>query len=399
MGESKLIKKAFKLRLYPTKEQERKMWQHVGSCRFVWNYMLALQEERYKAGEKHLSGFDMNKMLTPLKNDGEHNWLYEVSNRSLQITCSDLADAYNMFFKKKHKHPKFKSRKTDRPSFPVDNTSFYFKDERHCNIQKIGKVKVKTKKSFPIGNKVCKFYNPRVSYDEAKKRWIIAFAMDVEVDQEELTDKLMGVDLGVKDLANVAFGDENVVFHNINKSKRVRSLEKKKRHIQRNISRKYEASKKRTGRYEKTNGILREEQKLREVQARLNGIRQNYTHQVTHKLVSMLPEKITMEDLNVSGMMKNKHLARSISEQRFHEFLRQMEYKCDWNGIELVKADRFYPSSKTCSSCGSIKKDLKLSDRTYVCPECGLTIDRDYNAAINLQKYVAGEDEAMAYPG
>lgn len=392
MGESKLIKKAFKLRLYPTKEQERKMWQHVGSCRFVWNYMLALQEERYKAGEKHLSGFDMMKELTKLKHDGEHEWLNEVSSNSINIMCSDLDKTYKKFFKKQCGYPKFKSRKKDRPSFPIKNTGFYFKDYRHCHIEKIGKIKVKLKQDFPIGRNACKFWNPRVSYDEAKKRWMISFAIDVEVDQKELTDKLMGVDLGVKDLANVAFGDENIVFHNINKSKRVRSLEKKKRHIQRNISRKYEASKKLTGRYEKTNGILREEQKLREVQARLNGIRQNYTHQVTHKLVSMLPEKITMEDLNVSGIMKNKHLARAVSEQRFYEFLRQMEYKCDWNGIEFVKADRFYPSSKTCSNCGSIKKDLKLKDRVYVCPECGFEIDRDYNAAINLQKYVAGEE-------
>lgn len=375
------------------------MWQHVGCCRFVWNYMLDLQQKRHEAGEKHLSGFDMCKVLTPLKNDGEHDWLYDVSNSSLQTTCQDLANAYSKFFKKQGGFPKFKSRKTDRPSFPVNNTSFYMKDSKHCNIQKIGKVKIRHDKGLPIGNKACKFYNPRVSYNEAKKWWMVAFVMDVEVEDSDLTDDLMGIDLGVKDLANVAFGDENFVFHNINKSKRVRTLERKKRHIQRNISRKYEASKKRTGRYEKTNNILREEQKLRKVQERLNGIRWNYTHQTTAALIKKRPKKVTMEDLNVKGMMKNRHLAKSIADQRFYEFLRQMEYKCDWNGIEFQKADRFFPSSKTCSCCGAKRKDLKLKDRVFVCHECGLTIDRDYNAALNLKKYVAENSRGATTSG
>lgn len=381
--------KGFKVRLYPTKEQERLFWKHIGSCRFLWNYMIDWQKKRYEDGEKYASAFTMNKHLTELKNDGEHGWLYEVSNSSLQTTCRDLDKTYKEFFKKKKGYPKFKSRKTDRPSFPINVTSFYFKDDKTCNIQKIGKVRYKTNTEFPIGNK-CKFTNPRVSYEPARKKWILSFGMELQNEAQELTDNLMGVDLGIKELAVVANGDEELYFHNINKSKRIRTLEKKKRHIQENISRKYESSRKNNGgKYVKTNGIIREEQKLREVQARINGIRENYTHQVTNALVKKLPKRITVEDLNVSGMMKNKHLSKAVQEQRFFEVLRQIEYKCEWNGIEFVKADRFYPSSKTCSRCGHKKDDLKLSDRVYVCPECGLEIDRDFNAALNLQKYVA----------
>lgn len=196
----------------------------------------------------------------------------------------------------------------------------------------------------------------------------------------------MGIDLGVKETAVVAFGDEKIIFHNINKSKKVKDLIKKKKKLQRSISRKYEANKQ-GEKYIKTNNIIREEKKFRKICYKLNGIRSNYNHQITSKLVKLFPSQIVIEDLNIAGMMKNKHLARAIQEQSFYEIIRQLEYKCKFNNIPLYRADRFYPSSKTCSKCDNIKKDLKLSDRTYVCPECGLVIDRDYNAALNLQRY------------
>ncbi len=381
--------KSFKIRIYPTKEQEQKLWRHIGSCRFVWNYMLSIQEENYKNGGKYLSAFNMINLLKPLKNDGEHEWLYDVSNASLQVTCQDLHKAYDAFFKKARKHPRFKSRKRDRPSYPLRTDTMYIKDESFVSITKIGKIKYKTDFRFLTGKGSCKFSNPRISYIPARNIWMLSFGMECESQAPVLTDTPMGIDLGVKDLAIVAFGDEQIVFPNINKTDTVRKLERHKKYLQRGISRKYEASKKRTGRYEKTNNIIKEEQKLRKVDYRLANIRNNYIHQSTHKLITMLPSRITMEDLNVSGMMKNRHLSKAIAQQGLAEFVRQMEYKCEWNGIPFIKADRFYPSSKTCSCCGTIKKDLKLKDRTYICPECGLTIDRDYNAAINLMKYVA----------
>lgn len=378
--------KSYKIRLYPTKEQEQLMWKHIGSCRFIWNWMLAKQEELYKQGEKHLSAFDMMNLLTPLKKQDEYSWLKEVSNTSLKDICRDLDKAYKMFFKKTSGFPKFKSRKKSKPNFPIRTDTLYFKDDKVLNIEKIGKVKYKTDFAFEYGKGTCKFTNARVSYINGK--WMLSFGMEYENQARELNDVSMGIDLGVKDLAIVEYNGEPLVFHNINKSKQMRELGKRIRHMQRSIFRKYETN--RTGKkYNKTKNIEEQEERLRKLRARQSNIRRNYTHQTTHKLVSLLPKRIVMENLNVRGIMKNRHLSKAVQEQCFYEFIRQMEYKCAWNGIELVKADRFYPSSKTCSGCGCIKKYLKLSDRTYHCDDCGLTIDRDYNAAINLSRYVA----------
>jgi len=384
--------KGYKIRIYPTKEQEALIWEHIGSCRFVWNYMLDLQIERHKNGEKHLSGFDMMKLLTSLKHYEEYMWLKEVSNTSLQRTCSMLAEDYNDFFKRCSGFPKFKSRKRSKPSFPVCCDRFYF-DGGMAQIQKLGRVKYKSDFEFPQGCEY-KFSNVRISFVNGK--YMLSFGMECENQAPKLADNVMGIDLGIKDLAVAACGDKHLVFHNINKSKKVRELKRKLKHTQRTISRKYEASKARTGRYEKTRNIEREENKLRKLHARLTNIRHNYLHQTTAALIAMLPCMVVMEDLNVTGMMKNKHLSKAIAEQCFYEFIRQMRYKCEWNGIRFVQADRFYPSSKTCSCCGAIKRGLKLSERTYVCPDCGFTIDRDLNAAINLSRYVDLQTQATA---
>ena len=385
--------KGYKIRIYPTKEQEKSFWNHIGCCRYIWNWMLAYQEEHYRSGGKYLSAFDMINLLKPLKNDGEHSWLYEVSNNSLQTACRDLDKAYKSFFKGVGKHPKFKSRKKCKATYPVrcEVGVFYF-TETNVQIASVGKVKYKTDFDLPLG-KDGKFYNPRVSYDGSK--WFLSFNMECENQAPTLTDKSMGIDLGVKELAVVAFGDEQFTFHNINKSQKMRKLEKKIAHTQRSISRKYEAN--RTGKvYHKTNNIIREEKKLEKLRKRQSDIRHNYTHQTTHFLVSQLPKAVVMEDLNVLGMMKNKHLAKAVQEQGFYEFVRQMQYKCEWNGIEFIQVDRFYPSSKTCSNCGCYKKDLKLSDRVFICPDCGTSIDRDYNAALNLMRYTDLQSQAVA---
>lgn len=375
--------KSYKIRLYPTKEQEEKMWKHVGSCRYIWNYMLALQQSRHENGEKHLSRFDMIKCLTPLKKENEHQWLKDVANTSLQIVCTDLSKAYDKFFNKLSRHPKFKSRKKSKPTFPTRNDNLWF-DGTQVNIEKIGKIKYKTDFEIPLG-RGNKFANPRVSYKNGK--WLLSFGMECENQAPVLTDKPMGIDLGIKETMTVAYGNDSIVFHNINKSRSVRLLKKQIKHLQRSISRKYEQN--RQGRkFIKTRNIERAEEKLRKLYARLTNIRNNYNHQCTHKLVSLLPSRVVMEDLNVQGMMKNKHLSKAISEQCFFEIIGQMKYKCEWNNIPFYQVDRFYPSSKTCSCCGCIKTNLKLSDRTYQCSECGLVIDRDLNAAINLQRYI-----------
>ncbi len=379
--------KSYKIRIYPTKAQEQLIRKHIGCCRFIWNYMLAEQEARYKRGEKHMTAFDMNYLIKPLKKQEEYAWLNEVSTTSLMRACADLSRAYDSFFKKISRHPKFKSRKRSKASYPVrEGPGFYIASDKYVHIEKLGRVKYKTDFELPIGRGAVKFSNPRIVNSNGK--WMIGFGMECENQAPVLSDKTMGIDLGVKDLATVAFGDEQLVFHNTNKSKRMRALNKKLVHLQRSISRKYEANKQGNA-YVKTNNIMRDEAKLRRMYAKIANIRHNYIHQTTHTLVARLPHRVVMEDLNVTGMMKNRHLSRAISEQCFAEFIRQMQYKCEWNGIEFIRADRFYPSSKTCSECGAIKRDLKLSERKYVCGECGAVIDRDYNAAVNLSRYAA----------
>lgn len=377
--------KGYKVRIYPTKEQEQLLWKHIGACRFIWNYMLDLQNKRYEQGEKHLSAFDMINLLKPLKNDGEHEWLYEVSNKSLIGTCQDLDKSFRDFFNHRSRHPKIKSKKKSKPSYPARSDFFYIKSDKFMKIEKLGDISYKTDRKLPIGIRACKFTDVRVCFENNK--WFVCFCRECESQAPVLTDSSMGIDLGVKELAVVAVDEKEYIFPNINKSRKVRMLEKKLRHTQRTISRKYEANKNGNA-YVKTNNIIRAEDKMRKLYHHLTGIRQNYLHQTTHALVSMLPKRIVMEDLNVSGLMKNKRLSKAIAEQGFAEFIRQIKYKSENLGIEFVQADKFYPSSKTCSSCGNIKKDLKLRDRTYVCPVCGLKIDRDFNAALNLSRYV-----------
>ena len=370
--------------LYPTKEQEKLMEKHSNSCRFIWNYMLTEQKKLFEQDGKYLSTFDMIRLLKPLKEQEGFRWLYEVSNASLQIICRDLNKSYQKFFKKKGNLPKFKTKKESKHKFPTRSDSVYFLNEKYINIEKIGKVKYKTNYVFKYGKKSEKFLNARISYKNGK--WILGFVVDCDNQTPALTNKSMGIDLGIKSLAVVEYNNEQIIFGNINKSKKVRLIKNKILHLQRIISRKYEANKV-GNKFVKTNNIIKYEEKVRKLFSKLTNIRKNYIHQTTHTLVSLLPCRIVMENLNVIGMMKNRYLAKSIQEQWFAEFIKQIEYKCEWNNIEFIKADRFYPSSKTCSNCGSIKKLLKLDDRIFVCDDCGFVIDRDYNAAINLSRY------------
>ena len=375
--------KGYKIRIYPNKEQKILIEKHIGACRFIWNYMLNLQNENYKIENKYISRFDMIRILTPLKKQEEYQWLNEISTSSLQNICVDLDKNFKGFFKKEHKYPKFKSKKKIKKSYPVCESRFYFKDNKHMQIQKLGIVKCKTDFKMPIGKH--KFSNVRLSKEINK--YFISFGLECENQVRQLNDYSMGIDLGVKDLAVVSYGINSLVFDNINKFDKMKKINKELKHLQKSISRKYEANKQ-GNKYIKTKNIMKAEEKLRKINKKISNIRNNYIHQTTHKLIELLPKKVVMEKLNVLGLMKNKHLAKAIAEQNFYKFIKYMKYKCEWNGVQFIQADRFYPSSKMCSCCGNIKKDLKLSDRIYIC-KCGLSINRDLNAAINLKNYVA----------
>ena len=370
------MKKSFKIRLLPTEEQEILMWKSIGCSRFAYNWALNRCNELYKQGVKYNMS-NIRKEFNQLKKQEEYKLLNEVSNTTMVESIRNLDKAFKTFFKTKIGYPKFKSKRNSKQSFYVRHNNLYFLEEKF-NIEKIGKVKYKTNYKIPQGRNVIKFSNPYCSYDG--KYWYLSFGMEVEENQTTLNKDLsIGIDLGVKDLAICSNG---MIFKNINKTKKVKRINKKLKRLQRKVSRKYELNKQ-GNKYIKTKNIIKLEKQIKIIHRKLSNIRHNYIHQTTSTLIKERPYRIVMEDLNVKGMMKNKHLSKAIAEQGFYEFKRQMEYKCNFNGIEFVQVDRFYPSSKTCSCCGNIKKDLKLKDRVYKCNNCGLEIDRDYNASLN----------------
>lgn len=368
--------KGISVRLYPTKEQETLMWKAVGTMRFVYNWTLDKQNKNDEQGGKFISNGVLKKELTQLKKD-ELSWLKGASSQLTAQAVKDCCEAFDKFFNGLSEYPKFKSRKKSKSSFYVRYDNLKPK-ETSVNFEKIGRIEIKPNQ-IPLG---VKYSNPRCTFDG--KYWMLSVGIEKDENQVELNkDLAIGVDLGIKDLAICSNG---FTAKNINKSKEARRLKKKLKRLQRQVSRKYEKNKD-GKKLVKTSNITKLEKQIKLVHRRITNIRDNHVHQTTNKIIKELPYKVVIEDLNVKGMMKNKHLSKAVQEQKFYEFRRQLEYKCKFNGIELVIADRWYPSSKTCSCCGGIKKNLKLSDRVYICAECGLVIDRDLNASINLANY------------
>ena len=379
--------KTIRVMLIPNNKQKTKLFQYANTARFAYNWALGREQENYKNGGKFISDGDLRKEFTQLKKTEEYAWLNNVSNNVTKQAIKDACEAYRDFFKGYTKFPRFKSKKRSVPKFYQDNVKIQFTDthvkvegfatSKKKNKQKLNWIKLAENGRIPTD---CKYMNPRFKYDGLN--WYITVGIECKDSVTLSSNKGIGIDLGIKDLAICSDGNK---YQNINKTQRVRKLEKRKRRLQRTISLKYEKNKK-GGSYCKTSNIIKREKELLKLNHRLTNIRQNYLHQTTSEIVKREPSFICIEDLNVKGMMKNRHLSKAIQQQCFGEFRRQIEYKSAWNNISVIIADRFFPSSKLCSCCGTIKKDLKLSDRVYKC-ECGNVIDRDYQAALNLKKY------------
>ena len=379
--------KSIKVRLNPNNKQLTKLFQYAGCARFAYNWVISREQDNYKQGNKFLSDNELRKEFTQLKKLQEYKWLNEISNNVAKQAIKDACNTYKRFFKGQCKYPKFKSKKHSTQSFYQDNIKIQFTDthvkvegfsmSKKQNKQKLNWIKLCEKRRVPTD---CKYMNPRFTYDGLY--WYVSVGIEVDNNTALPLNEGIGIDLGIKDLAICS--DRNT-YKNINKTQRVKKLEKRKRRLQRSISRRYEKNKKGVS-YCKTNNIIKKEKQLLKATKRLTNIRHNYLHQTTSEIVKRKPSFICIEDLNISGMMKNRHLSKAIQQQGFYEFRRQIEYKSEWNNIPVVIADRFFPSSKLCSCCGKIKKDLKLSDRIYKC-ECGNIIDRDFQAALNLKKY------------
>lgn len=364
---------AKKVRLKPTPDQEKQLWRSAGIARWAYNWTLVRQEENYRNGGKFISDGSLRKELTQIKRSSEYSWLYEVSNNVTKQAVKDACLAYKKFFKMLADKPRFKSRKRCKPSFYNDTEKLKVKG-KSVHIEKVGWIT--TSEQLP-NNK--KYINPRVSFDG--KYWYISVGIENENEKLELSGEVIGVDVGIKELAVCSNG---MLFRNINKTEVVKKIEKRLRRLQRRVSRKYERNKE-GNRFVKTSNIVKVEKTIRLLHRRMTNIRINHIHQATNAIAKTKPSAVVMETLNVKGMMKNRHLSKAVAQQKLYEFKRQMQYKCKRYGIKFIEADKWYPSSKLCSGCSQINLDLKLSDRTYKC-ECGVTIDRDLNAALNLAK-------------
>lgn len=377
----------------PNKKQQTKLFQYANASRFAYNWAIAREIENYNSGNKFLSDAKLRKEFTQLKHM-EFRWLEQIDCDVTKQAIKDAVTAYKRFFKGLAKHPKFKKKFKSKPSFYQDTfkiqiTGTHVKltglsNSKRKNRQKFNWVKFAEKNYVPTG---VKYYNPHVSYDGL--HWWLTVGVEIpetvkpNVDSLNLSDGI-GIDIGIKDLAVTSNGQ---AYKNINKTKQIRNLEKRKARLQRSVSRKYLLNKKGDS-YCKTKNIIKRQKELLKLQKRLNNIRYNYLHQVSSDIVKRKPSFICMEELNVAGMLKNRHLAKAIQEQLLGEFYRIVDYKADWLGIWFVTAYSYFPSSKMCCVCKNIKKDLKLNDRVYHCI-CGNVIDRDYQAAINLRDYGA----------
>lgn len=377
---------SIKVRLRPNKKQLTKLFQYAGCARFAYNWAINRERENYKQGNKFLSDKELRKEFTRLKNQ-QHSWLKNVSNNVTKQAIKDACNTYKRFFKGYCRYPKFKSKKWSKQSFYQDIGKIRFTDthvkvegfsmSKKRNKQQLNWIRLCEKGRIPTD---CKYMNPRFTYDGLY--WYVSVSMEVPDTPHTATNDGVGIDLGLKDLAICSDGNK---YQNINKTQRVKKLEKRQRRLQRSVSRRYEKNKK-GERYCKTRNIIKRQKELLKVTKRLTNIRRNHLHQTTSDIIKRKPSFICIEDLNVRGMMKNRHLSKAVQQQGFYELRRQLQYKTERNNISVIIADRFFPSSKLCSCCGHVKTDLKLSDRIYKC-ECGNTIDRDVQASLNLKKY------------
>lgn len=368
--------KTFKTKLKLNNKQRTRLFKNAGVSRFVYNLTLEIQETNYKNGGKFLSDCDIRKMITARKKD-DLAWLYEYDCDIVKQAVKDACKAYKKFFNKQAKKPKFKSAKLTKPSFYTDGWRLKV-ENGYIKIPFCTKIKLYEKDYIPEG---LNYQNPRITFDGID--WWISVGLKEEQPKPKLIDEIIGIDLGLKELATCSNG---MVFHNVAKSKEYRRINKSLKQKQRQVSRKYEMNKQ-GNKFIKTSNIKKLEKRIQKKRIKLNNMKKDYFHKASTAVVRTKPKAIVLEDLNVAGMRKNKHLAHSLQEASISTFKQMLISKAESHGIEVVLADRFYPSSQICSSCGNRKVDLKLSERTYRCPVCGLEIDRDFNASINLKHY------------
>ena len=388
------MKRAYKVEINPTDKQKSKIHQTIGVSRFVYNFYIAHNKEIYHREGKFVSGMDFSKWLNNeyIPKNQDMKWIKEVSSKATKQAIMNGDKAFRDFFKGAKGFPRFKKKKNQdvKAYFPKNNKTDWTLERHRVKIPTLGWVRLKEFGYIPVNSLV-----KSGTVSQKADRYYVSILVeerDIEISNSNIGIKIfnhnnegVGIDLGIKEFAVCSDG---IKFKNINKTSTVKKVEKKLKREQRKLSRKYESLKIRNknikeGRATRQN-IQKQVVKVQKLHQRLTNIRTDYINKIVSSIIKQKPSYITIEDLNVKGMMKNKHLSKAIASQKFFEFKTKLISKCKQNNIELRIVDRFYPSSKTCSNCGKIKKDLKLSDRIYKC-DCGFTIDRDLNASINLK--------------
>lgn len=380
--------KSFKTEINPTLEQKQKINKTIGTCRFIYNFYLAYNKELYENGEKFMSAKSFSVWLNNefIPNNPEFLWIKEASSKSVKKSMENANTAFAGFFKKQSNFPRFKKKNTSdvKMYFVKTDAKTVIPCERHrIKIPTLGWIRLKEKGYIPTTKQGYVIKSGTVSVKAG--RYYVSVLIDVpDIEKPQLNNFGLGIDLGVKEFATISNG---VVKKNINKSAKLKKLEKQLKREQRCLSRKYEDLKRRNKKMKgeaTRQNIEKQIKKVQKLHHRMDNIRTDYINKCVNEIVKIKPSYITIEDLNVRGMMKNRHLAKAVASQKFYEFRTKLEAKCKESGIELRIAGRWYPSSKKCHECGHVKKDLKLSDREYIC-ECGYHADRDYNASLNLR--------------
>ena len=373
--------KSFKTEINPTIEQKIKINKTIGTCRYVYNFYLNHNKILYDKGEKFMTGYSFSVWLNNeyIPNNPDKAWIKEVSSKAIKKSIENGYTAFIRFFKHQSAFPRFKKKgKSDVKMYFVKNSPTDCICERHrLKIPTLGWVRIKEKGYIPTSKDGYVVRSGAISI-KAGRYYVSALVEFPDMKVSNSNNEGIGIDLGIKYFAIISNGK---TYKNINKSTRLKKLEKQLRREQRCLSRKYENLKK--GESTQKN-IQKQKLKVQKLYHRISNIRTDYINKVIAEIVKTKPSYITIEDLNVSGMMKNRHLSKAVASQKFYEFRTKLKAKCDENGIELRVVDRWYPSSKICHCCGTIKKDLKLSDRIYRC-DCGYVEDRDFNAALNLR--------------
>ena len=374
--------KSFKTEINPTEEQKARIRKTIGTCRYVYNFYLGHNKALHDNGEKFMTGKSFSLWLNNeyIPDNPDKTWIREVYSKAVKKSIEDGCTAFTRFFKHQSDFPKFKKKgKSDVKMYFVRNNPKDCQCERHrLKIPTLGWIRIKEKGYIPTTKDGYMIRSGTVSVKAG--RFYVSVLVEIpDVNIDNSSNEGIGIDLGLKDFAIISNGK---TYRNINKSAGLKKLEKQLIREQRSLSRKYESLKK--GESTQRANIQKQKLKVQKLHHKMDNIRTDYINKTIAEIVKTKPSYITIEDLNVKGMMKNRCLSKAVASQKFYEFRKRLKAKCDEKGIELRVADRFYPSSKTCHHCGSIRKNLKLSDRIYRC-ECGYVADRDFNAALNLK--------------